>query len=75
MARILQIKVKPNARQSSLSQAGDGTWLAHIKAPPVDGKANLELCALVAAHVGCARSLVNIKTGSAGRLKLVQIPE
>ena len=64
MARILQIKVKPNSRQSSLAQADDGIWLAHIKSPPVDGKANQELCALVAAHVGCAKSLVSIKTGS-----------
>lgn len=75
MARILQIKVKPNARQRSLAQADDGTWLALIKSPPVDGKANLELCALVAAHVGCAKSLVSIKTGSTGRIKLVQLPD
>jgi len=38
--RIIQIKVKPNSRVSLLQQNEDGTWLAHIKSPPVDGKAN-----------------------------------
>ena len=46
--RIIQIKVKPNSRVSLLQQNEDGTWLAQIKSPPVDGKANEELVALVA---------------------------
>ena len=46
--KILQVKVKPGARDSTLTPAADGTWLAQIKSPPVDGKANAELIALVA---------------------------
>ena len=45
---VIQVKVKPNARVSNLEQAADGTWLAQIKAAPVDGKANEELITLVA---------------------------
>jgi uncharacterized protein len=70
---ILQIKVKPNARQSSLTQAEDGTWVAQIKSLPVDGKANLELIGLVAAQMGCGIAAVSIKTGSTGRMKLVKV--
>ena len=33
---------------SELTQAADGTWVATLKAPPVDGKANTELVGLVA---------------------------
>ena len=73
MSTILQIKVKPNARQSSFSQAVDGTWVAQIKSPPVDGKANLELIGLVAEQMGCAKAAVSIKTGSTGRMKLIKI--
>ena len=68
---VLQVKVKPNARTRSLVQAPDGTWLAKLESPPVDGKANRELIALVAKHFGCAKSEVSIKSGASGRLKLV----
>jgi uncharacterized protein len=71
--RIIQIKVKPNSRASLLEQKEDGTWLAQIKSPPVDGKANEELVALVAKHFGCRKSDVSIKTGGSSRLKLVRI--
>ena len=69
----LQVKVKPNARVSLLSQAADGTWLAQIKSPPVDGKANAELVLLIADRFGCRRSAVSIRSGASGRMKLVDI--
>lgn len=72
-AITISIKVKPNARVSSLEQVPDGSWLARLKSPPVDGKANEELIALVARHFGCAKSAVTIKSGAAGRLKRVQV--
>ncbi len=71
----LQVKVKPGARTSTLEALPDGSYLAHLKAPPVDGKANAELIALVARHFGCARSAVTIRVGAAARLKLVQVAE
>ena len=52
--RLLEIKVKPNARQSLLSQEVDGSWVASLRSPPVDGKANEELIGLVAEHFGAA---------------------
>jgi uncharacterized protein len=69
----LHIKVKPNARVSTLDQQADGTWLAQLKSPPVDGKANLELIALVAKHFGRRKSQVSIRSGASGRMKLVQV--
>jgi len=69
----LQIKVKPNARVSTLDQQADGTWLAQLKSPPVDGKANLELIALVAKHFGRRKSQVSIRSGASGRMKLVEV--
>lgn len=69
----LRIKVKPNSREASLTQEPDGTWLAKVKAPPVDGKANAALVALVAEHFNCRKSAVTIRTGASSRLKLVKI--
>ena len=71
--RILLVKVKPNARQSSLERQADGTWLAQLKSPPVAGKANAELIALVAREFGCTKSSVDIATGAGARIKRVRI--
>lgn len=73
--RVIQVKVKPNSRASLLEQKEDGTWLAQIKSPPVDGKANAELLALVAKHFKCRKSDVRIKSGASTRIKLIQISE
>ena len=72
-AITLQIKVKPRARVSELTQAADGTWVARLKAPPVDGKANEELLALVAEKFRCRKAAVTIKSGASGRTKLVRV--
>jgi hypothetical protein len=72
-ATFLQVKVKPNARTSSLAQNPDGSWMAQLKSPPVDGRANEELIALVARHFRCGKAAVSIKSGASGRIKLVKI--
>jgi uncharacterized protein (TIGR00251 family) len=71
--KTIQVKVKPNARASALEEQPDGTWLAKIKAQPVDGKANEELVRLVAGHFGVRKAQVSIRSGASGRMKLVQI--
>lgn len=73
--KILQIRVKPNARATLLVPAETGPWLAQVKSPPVDGKANAELIALVADHFGVSKSAVSLKSGASGRLKLVRIED
>ena len=71
--KIIQVKVKPNARVSTLEEVDNGPWLAQLKSPPVDGKANKELIGLIARHFGCPKSAVSIKSGVSGRMKLVKI--
>jgi uncharacterized protein len=70
---VIQVKVKPNARISTLEPSEAGGWLARLKSPPVDGRANEELIALVARHFRCPRSAVSIRSGASGRMKLVRI--
>jgi uncharacterized protein (TIGR00251 family) len=69
----LRVKVKPNARESSLVQESDGTWLARLKSPPVDGKANQELIELVAERFQCRKSEVLIKSGASSRMKVLTV--
>ena len=69
----IQIKVKPNSRVSTLEQGSDGVWLARLKSPPVDGKANAELVGLIADRFSCRKADVTIRSGAGGRMKLVRI--
>ena len=71
--RTIRVKVKPNARTSSLEPTDAGLWQALVKAAPVDGKANDELVALVAQYFDCRKSAVTIASGGSGRMKLVRI--
>jgi len=70
---VISVKVKPNSRVSLLAQVEGGAWLARLKSPPVDGKANEELLSLVASHFGCRKSAVSLTSGASARTKLVQI--
>jgi uncharacterized protein (TIGR00251 family) len=70
---ILQIKVKLHARKSSLQLSSDGTWLAWLQSPPIDGKANAELIRLIAERFKITRAQVSIQSGTTGRLKRVRI--
>lgn len=71
--KVIQVKVKPNARTSELLAQQDGTWLAAVKAPPVDGQANAEVIALCARHFQVPKRQVTIKGGASSRLKWVKI--
>ena len=73
--RTLKVKVKPGAREETLSQLADGSWLAAVKAPPVDGKANAALIALVARQFGLRKAQVSIRSGASGRMKLVKLED
>ena len=71
--KTIQVRVKPNARASGLEERADGVWIARVKSPPVDGKANAELIEVVAEHFSVPKGSVLIKSGAGARLKLVQI--
>jgi uncharacterized protein len=73
--RTIRLKVKPGSRVDELTEQADGTWLARVKAPPVDGKANAAVIDLVARHFGLRKAQVNIKSGAAARLKSVTLEE
>lgn len=69
----LRLKVKPNARVDALEQLADGSWLAQVRAAPVDGKANAAVIALVARHFDVAKSRVAIRSGAGARQKRVEV--
>ncbi len=70
---LVRVRVKPNARQARIEAAPDGSLIAWLKSPPVEGRANAELIELLAQRFGTPRSRVRIRAGRTGRSKLVEI--
>ena len=73
MVKILEVRVKPNSRQSKIETNEEGNLVAFVKAQPIDGKANAELISLIANHFGIHKRHVSIKTGASGRLKRIAL--
>lgn len=71
--RLIQVKVKPSSRESTVEALEDGSFLVKLKAAPVDGKANAELIALLAKHFKVSRAAVKVKAGATARIKWVSI--
>ena len=70
---IIRVKVKPNARTSTLERTAEGEFVAQVRSPPTDGRANAELIALVARYFDCPRGCVSIKSGAGSRIKRIAI--
>lgn len=64
---------KPNSRKQQLVNESDGSLIAYLKSPPIDGKANKELIQLLARSFGVSTSKIVIKSGLSSRMKLVEI--
>ncbi len=72
---IFKVKVKPNARTSVLEEQEDGSFIASLKAQPIDGKANAELIELLAKRLGVRKAAITIKSGAGARMKLVAVAD
>jgi len=65
--------VQPNARRSEVVGFTDGVLRVKIAAPPVNGRANRELIALLSGVLGIARSSLSIEKGATSRNKIIAI--
>jgi len=68
----VQVKVKPNSKTEELVQEGD-SFIARVKEPPKEGKANQAVIKLLAQHFGISLSQVRITSGFNSRNKVIEI--
>jgi len=68
-----RIKVIPRSRRSEIVGVHDEVLKIKIKAPPVDGKANEELVAFLARHLGVKPSSLAIVGGHTSPLKTIRV--
>jgi hypothetical protein len=70
----LRIKVIPRSSKNEVSgELADGTLKVHVTAAPEKGKANEQVCAVLAAHYRVPVRTVQIVTGHASARKLIKI--
>jgi uncharacterized protein (TIGR00251 family) len=72
-SKYLNLKVIPNASCSEITGWKDGVLQVRIAAPPVKGKANKELVAILSRMLGVSKSAITIIKGQASRNKVINI--
>jgi uncharacterized protein len=74
VAKTVRVKVIPRSSSSGLAgEMADGTLKVRIVAAPEKGKANAELCQVLAKHFAVAPGAVTILRGHTSAVKLVRI--
>jgi uncharacterized protein YggU (UPF0235/DUF167 family) len=69
----IAVRVTPRARASEIAGKRDGVLLVRVRASPVDGRANAELCRLIAKRAGVGGRSVVVVHGAGAREKLVRV--
>ncbi|HEU5462817.1 MAG TPA: DUF167 domain-containing protein [Candidatus Binatia bacterium] len=75
MARRIFVTVRPNARLTQVTEAGEGEYRATVRAPAHAGQANAALVEVLARHFSIPKSRITILRGHASRRKLVELAE
>jgi uncharacterized protein (TIGR00251 family) len=70
---MIQVRLRPRGHADELIGLEAGVLQARVSAPPVDGKANLALCRLIAERAGVAPSRVSVVRGVKSRDKVVRV--
>lgn len=69
----LAIVVKANAKHEKIEELPNKSLKVHVKAPPVEGKANQAICKLLAKHFSVPQKSVRVLSGLKSKNKLIEI--
>jgi uncharacterized protein (TIGR00251 family) len=69
----LSVRVQPRARRSEVVAERDGVVVVRVTAPPAEGRANAEVCRVLAAAAGVPKSRVEVLRGHRSRDKIVRL--
>ena len=69
----ISIKVHARSKREGVVPQPDGSYKVDVKAPPVEGKANEAVCAVIAEFFKKSKSAVRVVTGSTNSRKIVEI--
>jgi uncharacterized protein (TIGR00251 family) len=69
----ISIRLQPRAKRNEVVGERNGAIVVRVTAPPVDGKANAALCALIARSVRVSSTCVYVVRGQTSREKVVRV--
>lgn len=72
-AALLEVRVVPRAGKSGVAGLREGALLVRLAAAPVDGAANAELIAVLAAALHLPKRSIEIVSGDRSRSKRVRV--
>lgn len=67
------VRVQPRASRNVILRTHGGALRVTLTAPPLDGRANEALIALLAERLGTARAAVRLLAGERSRNKIVEV--
>jgi len=70
----ISIRVIPNASKTEVAGKEGNTWKIRLAAPPVEGKANIELIELLSNIFDIAKSSIEIVKGQGSKQKIIEVP-
>ena len=70
---LFRIYLQPAAQANQIIGLHGDALKIRIACPPVDGKANLALCAFIATQLDCRKSAIHLVRGSISRQKTLRI--
>jgi hypothetical protein len=69
----LCLRITPRAGRDEIAGRSGDAIRIRLKAPPIEGKANQALVALLSRQLGVARSAITIVSGESARNKVVHV--
>jgi uncharacterized protein len=70
---VINVRVIPRAGKAGVAGTRGDAWLVRLHAPPVEGAANAELIALLAATLGVPKRAISIVAGEGSRQKRIHV--
>jgi uncharacterized protein (TIGR00251 family) len=72
-ATQIEVRLQPRAKCDEIVGERAGVLVVRVTAPPVEGKANDALCALIARRARVGRTRVEVVRGASSRDKAVRV--
>jgi len=70
---VIKVKVLPRSSRTEISSKANGVYRVKLTDPPVEGRANQALIALLAEILGVPKRDIEITAGKISRLKTVKV--
>jgi hypothetical protein len=67
------IKIKPGAKRETITILDDGSLAVAVNAPPIEGRANCRLIALLSKALHIPKSSIALIRGEKSRIKVVAV--